>query len=283
MYFGNTAHGIARRNGGTVELLDLPWRELGEALADGAAVGDLAAAAVVERFPFNEARLLAPLLRPRNVWGVGLAYRSHADEAAGHGIEYSGQLPALFLKASSSVTGPQAAIRLPRIAPDRVDYEGEIALVIGLAGREIDQSHGWDHVLGVTAANDVSARDVQRGKFLVGGMDFKGKSFDTFTPLGPWLVTPDEFADRDDIGLRTLVNGEVRQETRSSLLIWSVPEIVAAASQFATLEPGDVILTGTPAGVGMSSNAYLKPGDEVCVEIELVGTLRNIVAAVQPV
>jgi 2-keto-4-pentenoate hydratase/2-oxohepta-3-ene-1,7-dioic acid hydratase in catechol pathway len=212
---------------------------------------------------------------------VGLSYCDHASEA---GLQLSADevmgLPTLFLKASSSIAGPGADIVLPSLAPTKVDYEGEIAVIVGTRGREIPVGQGWDHVFAVTAANDVSARDVQQGRFFGGVQDpSKAKSFDSFTPLGPWLVTPDEFPDRDAIGLRTLVNGELRQAARTSELLCPIPAIVAAVSRFTTLRPGDVILTGTPAGVGMASGRYLAPGDEVAVEVELVGALRSRVVA----
>jgi 2-keto-4-pentenoate hydratase/2-oxohepta-3-ene-1,7-dioic acid hydratase in catechol pathway len=211
------------------------------------------------------------------VWAVGLSYREHAQEAREHGVTGPSAVePALFLKASSSVIGDGEQIVLPALAPDRVDYEGEVAVVIGTRGGAVTARDAWDHVFGLTAANDVSARDVQEGAFFGGVPDpSKAKSFDTFTPLGPWVATPDEFADRDDVGLRTLVNGEVRQQARTSVLIHPIPSIVAAVSRFATLRPGDVILTGTPAGVGMARGTYLADGDDVRVEVEVVGTLHN--------
>jgi 2-keto-4-pentenoate hydratase/2-oxohepta-3-ene-1,7-dioic acid hydratase in catechol pathway len=214
---------------------------------------------------------------PGAVWAVGLSYREHAQEAGEHAVIDPGAGgPALFLKASSSVIGDGEQIVLPALAPDRVDYEGEVAVVIGTRGGAVAERDAWDLVLGLTAANDVSARDVQEGVFFGGVPDpSKAKSFDTFTPLGPWVATLDEFEDREDVGLRTLVNGEVRQQARTSMLIHPIPSIVAAVSRFATLRPGDVILTGTPAGVGFARGEYLADGDDVCVEVDVVGTLRN--------
>jgi 2-keto-4-pentenoate hydratase/2-oxohepta-3-ene-1,7-dioic acid hydratase in catechol pathway len=252
---------------------------MGEALLAGVGVEELGEAPVLRRAPLESVRLGAPVPSPGTLWAVGLSYRDHAQEAGEHAVIAG---PALFLKASSSVIGDREQIVLPALAPDRVDYEGEVAVVIGTRGGAVSARDAWDHVFGLTAANDVSARDVQEGAFFGGAPDpSKAKSFDTFTPLGPWVATPDEFEDRDDIGLRTLVNGEVRQQARTSMLIHPIPSIVAAVSRFATLRPGDVILTGTPAGVGMARGAYLADGDDVRVEVDVVGTLRNEVKGIQ--
>jgi 2-keto-4-pentenoate hydratase/2-oxohepta-3-ene-1,7-dioic acid hydratase in catechol pathway len=280
MLVGSAEGRVARRSGDVVELLGLPFASLGDALLAGVGVRELRAAPVLRRVPLESVRLGAPVPSPRVVWAVGLSYREHAQEAREHGVtDPSAGGPALFLKASSSVIGCGEQIVLPALAPERVDYEGEVAVVIGTRGGAVTAGDAWDHVLGLTAANDVSARDVQEGAFFGGVPDpSKAKSFDTFTPLGPWVATPDEFDDRDDVGLRTLVNGEVRQQARTSMLIHPIASVVAAVSRFATLRPGDVILTGTPAGVGLARGEYLAEGDEVRVEVEVVGTLRNDVA-----
>jgi 2-keto-4-pentenoate hydratase/2-oxohepta-3-ene-1,7-dioic acid hydratase in catechol pathway len=280
MIFGVVDGHLARRGIDAVELLDVPYPELGSALRAGLDVAALASAPVLRRLDRDAASLAAPVGPCSALWAVGLAYADHAAEAeAAVGKHDKLDLPALFLMASSSITGPQDAIVLPALAPEAVDYEGEVAVVIGSQARAIPPDDGWRHVFGVTAANDVSARDVQQGRFFGGLQDpTKAKSFDTFTPLGPWVVTPDEFADRDAIALRTWVNGELRQEARTSQLLRPISAIVSAVSQFATLQPGDVILTGTPQGVGMSHGQYLAAGDEVTVEVELVGELRNPVA-----
>jgi 2-keto-4-pentenoate hydratase/2-oxohepta-3-ene-1,7-dioic acid hydratase in catechol pathway len=276
MILGSTHDGIARRQGERVELLDVPHADLSAALDAGITATELGRAPVRATAGLDEVQLSAPVPRPRNVWAVGLAYRDHAAEVASQVQLTEVELPALFLKASSSVIGPTASIVLPAMAPDAVDYEGEIAVVIGSPGRNVALSAGWEHVLGVTAANDVSARDVQQGRYFGGMHDVtKAKSFDTFTPLGPWLVTPDEYPNRDDIELSTYVNDERRQSTHSALLIHPIPAIVAAVSRFASLRPGDVILTGTPSGVGLIDGRYLCPGDVVRVEVDLVGSLIN--------
>jgi 2-keto-4-pentenoate hydratase/2-oxohepta-3-ene-1,7-dioic acid hydratase in catechol pathway len=275
---------IARRGRRKVELLDLPYPELATALRAGLDAKAFATAPVKREVDPDTVALQAPVGASSALWAVGLAYRDHAIEAGAALPDHAASdFPALFLKASSSITGPADDIVLPALAPTEVDYEGEVAVVIGRAGRAIPAAEGWRYVFGVTAANDVSARDVQHGRFLGGMQDpSKAKSFDTFTPLGPWVATLDELPDRDAIGLRTRVNGEVRQEARTSQLLHPVPALVAAVSQFATLRPGDVILTGTPAGVGMARGVYLAAGDEVCIEVEVVGELRNRVAAPRP-
>jgi 2-keto-4-pentenoate hydratase/2-oxohepta-3-ene-1,7-dioic acid hydratase in catechol pathway len=277
MLVGSADGRVARRSGTLVELLDLPFASLGDALVAGVGVGELRDAPVLRRAPLKSVRLGAPVPSPGAVWAVGLSYREHAQEAGEHAvIDPGADGPALFLEASSSVIGDREQIVLPALAPDRVDYEGEVAVVIGTRGAAVTTQNAWEHVFGLTAANDVSARDVQEGAFFGGVPDpSKAKSFDTFTPLGPWVATPDEFEDREDIGLRTLVNGDVRQRARTSMLIHPIPSIVAAVSRFATLQPGDVILTGTPAGVGMARGEYLAEGDDVRVEVDVVGTLRN--------
>ena len=281
MIVGVAGGRIVRRRGERLELLDLPYGDVGEALRAGADADDLARAVALREVDPGLMTMQAPVDFASAVWAVGISYRDHAAEA---GMELSADVavgePTLFLKASSSIAGPEADIVLPSLAPTKVDYEGEIAVIVGRPGQEIPVARAWDHVFALTAANDVSARDVQQGQFFSGIQDpSKAKSFDSFTPLGPWLVTPDEFPDRDAIGLRTLVNGEVRQAARTDELLRPIPAIVAAVSRFTTLRAGDVILTGTPAGVGMASGRYLAPGDEVTVEVEIVGALRNRVVA----
>jgi 2-keto-4-pentenoate hydratase/2-oxohepta-3-ene-1,7-dioic acid hydratase in catechol pathway len=283
MLVGSADGRVARRSGTVVELLDLPFASLGDALEAGVGMGELRDAPVLRRTALESVHLGAPVPSPGAVWAVGLSYREHAREAGEHAVIDPGTGgPALFLEASSSVIGDGEQIVLPALAPDRVDYEGEVAVVIGVRAGAVTAQDAWDHVFGLTAANDVSARDVQEGAFFGGVPDpSKAKSFDTFTPLGPWVATPDEFEDREDVGLRTLVNDEVRQQARTSMLIHSIPSIVAAVSRFATLRPGDVILTGTPAGVGMARGEYLADGDDVRVEVDVVGTLRNKVKGIQ--
>jgi 2-keto-4-pentenoate hydratase/2-oxohepta-3-ene-1,7-dioic acid hydratase in catechol pathway len=276
--FVATDAGVGRLTGDRIDLIDLSARGIDELLRDGATAEDVASRPPLRSVPRNGTPLLAPVSRPTKVWAVGYAYAEHSAEV-GRAQDVD-EPPVMFLKASTSVTGPADAIRLPALCPDRVDYEGEIAVVIGCRASGIDRSDGWRHVLGICAANDVSARDVQKGIYNGGNPDpSKAKSFDTFCPLGPCICTPDEYADRDDIQLTTFVNGEQRQHSRSSALRNDIPTIVAFASRFTTLEPGDVILTGTPAGVGHPVGRFLAPGDTVRVEVEGVGAIENTVCA----
>jgi 2-keto-4-pentenoate hydratase/2-oxohepta-3-ene-1,7-dioic acid hydratase in catechol pathway len=226
----------------------------------------------------GDVKLRAPVSRPTNLWAVGYAYAEHSAEV-GHD-DHDDEPPMMFLKASSSITGPYDDIRLPAAWPEKVDYEGEIAVVIGRRGTGISATDALDYVLGYTAANDVSARDVQRGLLNGGNPDpSKGKSFDTFTPLGPCICTLDEYVDPNDLGLSTFVDGERRQHARSSSLRNNVARVVAFTSQLTTLAPGDVILTGTPAGVGHPTNRFLAPGAVVRIEVEGVGAIQNTVVS----
>jgi 2-keto-4-pentenoate hydratase/2-oxohepta-3-ene-1,7-dioic acid hydratase in catechol pathway len=210
-----------------------------------------------ERFPVEEARLLAPVL-PSKVVAVGRNYADHAREMGG---EVPAD-PVIFLKPSTSVVGPDDAIVRPGWA-GRVDYEGELAVVIGRLVRRLDQGNAIQAVLGFSCANDVTARDLQK----IDGQWARAKGFDTFCPLGPWIETD---LDSSDLAVRTLVNGQPRQQARTSQLEHGVASLLALVSRVMTLLPGDVLLTGTPAGVGP-----LEPGDRVEVEVEGIGVLAN--------
>jgi 2-keto-4-pentenoate hydratase/2-oxohepta-3-ene-1,7-dioic acid hydratase in catechol pathway len=227
---------------------------------------ELAAVGALERL--GRVRLHAPVARPGKILAVARNYPAHAAEQGGARPEE----PVLFLKASSAVIGPGEAIVLPR-ASREVDYEGELAAVIGRPARDVPASHALECVAGYTAANDVSARDYQG----VRGQHFIGKSFDTFAPLGPALVTRDEITDPQDLSLQTRVSGETLQSAGTKEMTFSVAELIAFASHIVTLEPGDVLLTGTPAGVGKARTPprWLRDGDVVEVEIERIGVLRN--------
>jgi len=220
----------------------------------------------------RDVRLLAPVLRPGKIVAVARNYAAHAKEA---GSVAPPEEPVLFLKAPSAVIGPEDDIVLPR-ASREVDFEGELAAVIGRAARELRAEEALDFVAGYCVANDVSARDFQN----VRGQHFIGKSCDGFAPLGPALVTRDEVPDPQDLAIRTIVSGEQMQSARTKEMIFPVAAIVAFASRLMTLEPGDVILTGTPAGVGMARNPprWLREGDVVEVSIERVGRLVSYVA-----
>lgn len=281
-----TAHGLAREEGGALALLDAPERDLGAALRNGSFEA-LRAAPVRGRVALGEAPLLAPVLRPGKVVIVGLNYRSHAEEViellrkAGRAIDLPKD-PNFHLTPGSAVIGPDAPIPLPPAAPAMVDYEGEIAAVIGRRATRVDAADAWSHVAGLTICNDVSARDVQR-RAMSGDPTVSvglAKSFDGFKPLGPCLVTADEFAEPLDLRLRTLVNGEVRQDARTTEFLHQISELVAYVSTFMTLEAGDVLSTGSPQGVGQFQGLFLAPGDRVEIEVERIGTLANGVQAV---
>jgi 2-keto-4-pentenoate hydratase/2-oxohepta-3-ene-1,7-dioic acid hydratase in catechol pathway len=222
-------------------------------------------------------RRLAPVL-PSTIYGIGLNYRAHAAEMGAALPQY----PIVFMKNPGSVADPDSPIRLPRhLHSDQVDYEAELAVVIGKRCKNASVENALDYVLGYTCANDVSARDWQKSHG--GGQWVKGKSFDTFCPLGPILVTADHIPDPQILPLRTILNGQIRQESYTGDMIFSVAEIIAFLSASSTLAPGTVILTGTPPGVGAASNPprYLKPGDEVVIEITGIGMLKNSVEAEQ--
>ena len=270
--FVTTPDGVGRLNGDQITLLNVDYGDLGEAFAAGETVQSLAAVGGSRILSRAGTRLLAPVPRPPKVWIVGKAYHDHRIET---GNEPTAE-PFTALVAPTAVTGPDGDIRRPAVAPDRVDYEGELGVIIGTAATAIGEEDAWDHIAGYTICNDVSARDVQLGQ--IEGQSANvclGKSFDTFLPTGPALVTLDEFADPMDLTLRTWVDGELRQEARTSAQIWPVPHVVSFLSHRTTLVPGDLISTGTPAGVGLARNSWLTAGSVVRVEIEGIGAIEN--------
>lgn len=220
------------------------------------------------RIPLQEIRLEAPVPRPGKYLAISLNYADHIAETGKDKPEY----PSFFTKQSTCVIGNGAAIHCPRVS-DKLDYEGELAFVIGKRCRHVsvDKAHGV--IAGFTIANDVSVRDwqVRSPTMMI------GKSFDTAGPLGPWIVTADEIGDPHNLSLKTWVDDELRQNSNTGQMIFNCYEMVAYLSQAMTLEPGDVISTGTPAGVGvkMQPRGYLKPGQTVKVEIEGIGILVN--------
>ncbi|MFA5607362.1 MAG: fumarylacetoacetate hydrolase family protein [Leucobacter sp.] len=217
------------------------------------------------RFRFADVRLLAPVIPRSKIVCVGKNYADHIEEMRSETGGDAPEEPLLFLKPNTSVIGPGDTIVRPTIS-ERVEHEGELAMVIGAVAKDVSEEDALGYVFGFTCANDVTARDLQ----IKDGQWARGKGFDTFCPLGPVIETDPDLADARVI---TRVNGEVRQEGSTAQLIFSLSRIVAHASQAFTLLPGDVILTGTPAGVGR-----LEAGDTVEVEIEGIGILRNRVA-----
>jgi 2-keto-4-pentenoate hydratase/2-oxohepta-3-ene-1,7-dioic acid hydratase in catechol pathway len=211
-----------------------------------------------QRYPLAEVRLLAPVL-PSKVVAIGRNYAAHAREM---GSEPPAE-PTIFLKPSTAVTGHGDRIAYPVKLTQEVHFEGELAVIIGRLCRDVPRERAEDVIFGYTCANDVTARDLQRQD----GQWTRAKGFDTFCPLGPWIETG---ADPSDLGLTTTVNGEVKQHATTRELMWNVPALVEYVSSVMTLLPGDVLLTGTPEGVGP-----LTDGDEVSVTIESIGTLTN--------
>jgi 2-keto-4-pentenoate hydratase/2-oxohepta-3-ene-1,7-dioic acid hydratase in catechol pathway len=225
-----------------------------------------------EAIPLESVRLLAPVLKPGKILCVGLNYRDHAIESQ----MAIPEVPTIFLKLPNAVTGPDAEIVLPHNST-QPDYEAELAVVIGRGGRNIRAEDWSQHVLGYTILNDVSARDVQ----LATSQWTLGKSFDTFAPMGPAVVTADEIGDPHSLDIKLSIGGEELQHSNTKHLIFKLPDLIVYLSAIIPLEPGDVISTGTPAGVGLGRKPqrWLKPGEEVVVEIEGIGKLRNYTVA----
>ena len=230
------------------------------------------AAAGIEGRPLSEVLLLPPVLRPSKILCIGLNYESHAEEARRHGLPVPDR-PIVFAKFPTSLLGSGESVVLPASNPDRVDYEGELALVIGRGGKHIAASDAYEHVAGYMPFNDISARDLQ----LASPQWTMGKAHDASAPCGPALVTADEVPDPSALRLRTIHNGEVVQDASTDELLFDIPALIAWISALITLEPGDIIATGTPAGVGHARDPqrYLADGDTIEVEIDGLGRLSN--------
>lgn len=223
---------------------------------------------------FVTGRLLAPIPSPGKIICIGLNYRDHAAES-GQPIPTE---PVCFSKFSSATIGPEAEIRLPKVA-HKVDYEAELVVIIGKRGKHIPKEQAFEYIAGYTNGNDVSARDWQIGR--PGGQWMMGKTPDTFAPMGPYLVTSDEIADPHQLQVQFRLNGQTLQNSNTKELIFKLDELVAHLSQLITLEPGDVIFTGTPPGVGAARQPpiFLKGGDVAEVEIAGLGVLKNFAFA----
>ena len=213
---------------------------------------------------------LPPIPSPEKIICIGLNYADHARETKAT----VPSCPVVFNKFPTALLPHEGTVRLPRLST-QVDYEAELVLVIGRGGRHIPRSEARGHIAAYTCGNDVSARDWQKNK--PGGQWLSGKSFDTFAPCGPWMVTGDEIPEPGHLGVRLRLNGQVMQDSNTVELIFPAEELVSYISGFCTLKPGDLIYTGTPGGVGMGRQppVYLKPGDVTEVEIERIGVLRN--------
>lgn len=262
-------------------LVDIPEvGSLAELIELGEAGRSLAEAALT-RSPsrsLRDVRLLAPIPAPaRCVMATGWNYLTHFDEGVGKRGDDLAELPefpSFFTKADSTVIGPYDPIPYDAKLTEQLDSEAEIAVVIGTGGRNIPVEHAGRHVFGFMLANDVTARDIQRRH---GGQWFKGKSIDGTCPMGPWLVTADEFEVTGTLDLSCTISGELLQQATTDLMIFSIPELVAALAHAMTLRPGDILLTGTPDGVGYARTPprFLVPGDEVVVASDQLGELRN--------
>lgn len=244
-----------------------------------AAVQRLAAAAAgwtAALRPAASVQLLAPIPQlPRNAFCVGRNYVDHVKEgyAANAAPVKLPEVPQFFTKATGALNAPGGDIRLDRNLTQKLDYEVELALVIGRGGRDIPAARAYEHVFGYTVANDVTARDLQRRH----DQWFKGKSLDTTLPLGPWIVERTQIGDPADLQLYLSVNGQERQRARVAQMIFDIPTLIASLSAGLTLEPGDIIATGTPSGVGfaMQPPQYLRAGDQVVAGIDRIGELHN--------
>jgi len=269
--------GVVLADGSAVDANDLgpPVPPTMTALVDGgdAALAELraavAAAAPRTGRPIDAFDLAAPLGRVGKIIAVGKNYRDHAVE---EGVAPPSE-PLLFAKFPSAVIGPDDAIEWRASDTSKVDWEAELAVVMGRRARDVPAAAALDHVLGYACLNDISARDLQFGD----GQWTRGKSLDTFCPVGPWLVTADEVPDPANLRIRCSINGQAVQDASTRDLVHGVPALIAFCSRFMTLEPGDVIATGTPGGVGAFRDPpwYLADGDEVVVDIEGIGRLRN--------
>lgn len=277
---------IEGRSEGAVIEADGSARPIGGTLQDVIAGGAEALAKLrapepggAPAIPAAAVRLLAPLPRPeKNVFCVGRNYREHIAEGERAQNVKIGvtEVPVFFTKPRTAVIGPGAEIPIFPHVSSQVDYEVELAVIIGTAGRDIPRERALEHVFGYTILNDVTARDVQRRH---GGQYFKGKGLDGSCPMGPWIVTADAIGDPAGLGLRSLVNDELRQQSTTAEMIFDIPTLIASLSEGMTLEPGDILATGTPSGVGyaMDPPKFLKEGDRVVCEIDGIGRLENTV------
>jgi 2-keto-4-pentenoate hydratase/2-oxohepta-3-ene-1,7-dioic acid hydratase in catechol pathway len=276
---GQRRVGRVSPDGQTVTPLDLADARYGLLpLIESQAAGEAMPTATQAALPLASVRLEAPLPRPRrNLWCVGRNYHEHAKELQASVFKGNNANPAawpiVFTKVPECVIGDGDEVRLPGDAVSaQIDYEAELAVVIGRGGKNITRAAAMDHVFGYTIVNDVTARDVQM-RHQQWDM---GKSFDTFCPMGPWIVTADEL-DGQHTRVRCWVNGAPRQDGRTEDLIFDIPTLIETISRGITLYPGDVIATGTPAGVGMGLTppSFLQPGDVVRIEIDGIGSLEN--------
>lgn len=248
------------------------WPAFAEALA---ALAERVVASSHQHRPMNGAAKLRQPLSPPRIYAAASNFIEHADEMGTVLAAKAQSAPYVFMKAATSVIGPDEPIVIPASAR-QVDWEVELAAVIGRGGRNIPVGHALDHVAAYTIINDISARDLTRRADYPFKFDwFRGKSFDTFGPLGPWLVPASVVGDPQNLAMRLSVNDEIKQDDSTAAMIFSVAEQIAYLSGIVSLQPGDVIATGTPKGVGMGTDTYLKHGDVVVASIDRIGSLRN--------
>ncbi len=264
-------------DGQVIRLGDAGFRDVHEVIAGGADAMDrvrrwVDGAPAGEYYDAAIMKLRAPIERPGKIVCIGLNYRDHAEEAK----LAIPETPTVFAKWGNTVTGHWHPIVLPKNS-SKPDYEAELAVVIGKGGRHIPEAKWREHVFGYTILNDVSARDFQ----MATSQWTVGKTFDTFAPIGPWVVTADEIEDPHALRISLTLNGELMQDSNTGNLIFGVPKLIAYLSSVMTLDPGDIISTGTPAGVGFARKPprWLLPGDEVAIQVQGIGELVNPVVA----
>lgn len=277
---GTRKVGVVSGNGLSIQPLDLSSTQADAgvlSIIETMAGGGALPSSTGPKVKMDDVALDAPLPKPRrNLWCVGRNYHAHAKELSASVFKDNSaktdEWPIVFTKVPECVVGPHDDVLVPAEVSTQIDYEAELAVIIGKGGRNITRAAAVEHVFGYTVVNDVTARDVQ----IRHGQWDLGKSFDTFCPMGPWVVTADEF-DGTKTRVRCWVNGELRQDGPTENMIFDIPTLIETISRGITLYPGDVIATGTPAGVGMGMTPprYLKPGDVVRVEIDGLGIIEN--------
>lgn len=267
MLLGVTADGIVRVEGDEAVRLDLPHAELTELLSDRDGLAAAASASVVGRQPLAGVTFGCPFGSSSSIWGVGLNYHAKAAET-GRGVP---DTPILYVKPGPALAGPGAVVPIPAVPSVELDYEAEVALVVGAVLDGASPEEAWAGVAGITAANDLTARDVMRTT----GNPGLAKGFTGFSPVGPTMLTADQLTVDFDLGVRGFVNGELRQEGRTSDFIFGAADLLARVSQFTTLRPGDVVLTGTPPGTGQDRGRFLSTGDRLTVEVDGLLPLHN--------
>ncbi len=280
MLLAQTTQGIARVVDGGLELLATGGRSLDDHIVTGR-LAELAHHEASGAATWEQVTIAPPVRRPGKIIIVGLNYRDHAAETGSPLPAF----PRFHLVPGSAVTGSGTTVTMPGFAAGKVDYEGELAVVIGRTARDIPENSAWDFVAGGTVANDISARDIQSGTNPVLPMASPAlaKGLDGFKPLGPALLTTDELRRHEALSITTRVNGETRQSSSTAELVFTVPELLARISSFLTLEARDVVLTGTPAGVGLTDGRFLSGGDVVTVTVEYIGTLTSTMTNAKPV